>query len=213
MVKLLKLKKNLNNQKEEDTCCPLFDFYKNIYTESAANMKKISIKEIYETAESVIIAFLVIAVLILFFFRVVSVDGDSMLPNLHHGDRIITTNFFYNPEKGDIVVVDKNTNYGKPLIKRVIADEGDKIFIDYSTGDVFVNDEKISENYIFEKINVQNKENVEMIVPDGYLFVMGDNRNNSMDSRDSAIGIINEKNILGKALLQIYPLNSLGVVK
>ena len=176
-------------------------------------MKKISIKEIYETAESVIIAFLVIAVLILFFFRVVSVEGDSMLPNLHNGDRIITTNFFYNPEKGDIVVVDKNTNYGKPLIKRVIADEGDKIFIDYSTGDVFVNDEKLSENYISERINIQDRENIEMIVPDGYLFVMGDNRNNSMDSRDSAIGIINEKNILGKALLQIYPLNKLGVVK
>ena len=176
-------------------------------------MNKISMKEIYEMAESVIIALVVIAVLILFFFRSVSVDGDSMLPGLHNGDRLIITNFFYNPEKNDVIVVDKNTDYGKPLIKRVIADEGDKIFIDYSTGDVYVNDINISENYIYEKIAVQNRENVNMIVPEGYLFVMGDNRNNSMDSRDSAIGLINEKNILGKALLQIYPLNRIGVVK
>ena len=176
-------------------------------------MNKISVKDIYEIAESVIISFIVITVLILFFFRAVSVDGDSMLPNLHNGDRIITTNFLYNPEKGDIVVIDKNTNYGKPLIKRVIADEGDKIFIDYSTGDVYVNDEKISESYIFEKINTVDKENINTVIPEGYIFVMGDNRNNSLDSRDPSIGIINEKNILGKALFQIYPFNSIGVVK
>lgn len=176
-------------------------------------MKKISMKDIYEAAESIIVAFVIIAVLILFCFRAVSVDGGSMLPNLEDGDRIITTNFFYTPENGDIVVVDKNTNYGKPLIKRVIAAAGDKIFVDYSTGDVYVNDEKLSENYIYEKIRVQDKENIDMIVPKGYLFVMGDNRNDSLDSRDSAIGLINEKNILGKALFQIYPISDIGVVK
>ena len=176
-------------------------------------MKKISMKDIYETAECIIIAFVIIVVLILFVFRAVSVDGNSMLPNLHHGDRIITTNFLYTPEKGDVVVVDKNTNYGKPLIKRVIAAEGDKIFIDYRTGDVYVNDEKLSEAYIYEKIAVQEKENINIVVPEGYVFVMGDNRNNSLDSRDSAIGLVNEKNILGKALLQIYPLKDIGVVK
>lgn len=176
-------------------------------------MKKISMKDIYETAECIIIAFVVIAALILFVFRSVSVYGDSMLPNMHDGDRLITTNFLYTPDKGDVVVVDKNTNYGKPLIKRVIATEGDKIFIDYSTGDVYVNDEKLSEEYIYEKIAVQEKENINMVVPKGYVFVMGDNRNDSLDSRDPAIGLVNEKNILGKALLQIYPLSDIGVVK
>ena len=88
-------------------------------------------KDISETAECIIIAFVVIVTLILFVFRAVSVDGDSMLPNMHDGDRIITTNFLYTPQKGDVVVIDENTNYGKPLIKRVIASEGDKIFIDF----------------------------------------------------------------------------------
>ena len=176
-------------------------------------MKKISMKDIYETAECVIIAFVVIVTLILFVFRAVSVDGDSMLPNMYDGDRIITTNFLYTPQKGDVVVIDENTNYGKPLIKRVIASEGDKIFIDFATGDVYINDEKLSEEYIYEKIDVQEKENINMIVPEGYVFVMGDNRNNSLDSRDPSIGLINEKNILGKAFFQMYPLNDIGVVK
>lgn len=176
-------------------------------------MKKISMKDIYETAECIIIAFVVIVTLILFVFRAVSVDGDSMLPNMHDGDRIITTNFLYTPQKGDVVVIDENTNYGKPLIKRVIASEGDKIFIDFATGDVYINDEKLSEEYIYEKIHIQEKDNVNMVVPQGYVFVMGDNRNNSLDSRDHAIGLVNEKNILGKALLKIYPFNNIGVVK
>ncbi len=176
-------------------------------------MKKISMKDIYETAECIIIAFVVIVALILFVFRAVSVDGDSMLPNMHDGDRIITTNFLYTPQKGDVVVIDENTNYGKPLIKRVIASEGDKIFIDFATGDVYINDEKLSEEYIYEKIAVQEKENINMIVPEGYVFVMGDNRNYSLDSRDPSIGLINEKNILGKAFFQMYPLNDIGVVK
>lgn len=176
-------------------------------------MRKLSMKEIYETAESFIIAFVVITLLILFVFRAVSVDGDSMLPNLHDGDRVITTNLLYKAEKGDVVVVDKNAKYGKPLIKRVIATAGDNIVVDYSTGDVYVNGEKLSEDYIYEKISVQEKSNVNITVPEGYVFVMGDNRNNSLDSRDEAIGLINEKNILGKALLQIYPLSDIGVVK
>ncbi|MBQ5782195.1 MAG: signal peptidase I [Oscillospiraceae bacterium] len=175
-------------------------------------MKNKSMKGIYDTVESIIISFIVITVLILFVFRAVSVDGGSMLPTLKNGDRIITTNLFYTPEKGDIVVIDKNTSYGKPLVKRVIATEGDRILIDYSTGDVFVNDEKLSEDYILEKIDIQDTENLEITVTKGFVFVMGDNRNNSTDSRDADVGLINTKNILGKAVLRIYPFSEIGAI-
>ena len=175
-------------------------------------MKNFPIKDIYETFESIMVSLVVITLIIVFAFRAVSVDGDSMLPNLHDQERLITTNLFYTPEKGDIVVIDKNTSYGKPLVKRVIATEGDRIFIDYSTGDVFVNDEKLSEDYILEKIDVQDTENLEITVTKGFVFVMGDNRNNSTDSRDADVGLINTKYILGRAVLRIYPFSEIGAI-
>ena len=175
-------------------------------------MKNFSIKDFYETCESIIISLLTILLIIVFCFRAVAVDGGSMLPNLHHGERLITTNLFYTPEKGDVVVIDKNNALGKPLIKRVIATEGDRIRIDYKTGDVYVNDVLLEEDYIYEKIDPENRNNIEMTIKEGYVFVMGDNRNNSTDSRDADVGLINTKNILGKAVLRIYPFSEIGAI-
>ena len=173
-------------------------------------MKNFPIKDIYETFESIMVSLVVITLIIVFAFRAVSVDGDSMLPNLHDQERLITTNLFYTPEKGDIVVLDKNNALGKPIIKRVIATEGDTIRIEYKTGDVYVNDELLIEEYILEKINPADKADLEMTIKEGYVFVMGDNRNDSTDSRSEVIGQVNTKNILGKAMFRIYPFDSIG---
>lgn len=169
-------------------------------------------KKLFEMLENICFSVLFITVVMTFFFRVIVVEGNSMNRTLSNGDRVIITNFCYTPQRGDIVVTDKNNYFKTPLIKRVIAIEGDTIKIDYSTGDVYINGEILSEDYIKEKIAISDKETLEITIPDGYVFLMGDNRNQSSDSRESVIGVINEKNIMGKAIFRIMPLEKIGTV-
>ncbi|MEG1862784.1 MAG: signal peptidase I [Oscillospiraceae bacterium] len=170
-------------------------------------------KKFYETIESICISFIAITILILFVFRVVSVEGNSMNNTLMDSERLITTNFFYTPKKGDIVVIDKNNPHRKPLIKRVIATGGDNIKIEYTTGDVYLNGKLLEEKYIKEKIAPKKCDDLELTIPKGYVFVMGDNRNASSDSREEAIGAVNTKNIIGKAIFRIYPFSRIGSLK
>ena len=169
--------------------------------------------KLYDFIESVASAVLLITVCTLFFFRVIVVDGDSMQNTINIQEKIISSNFLFNAEKGDIVVTDSNNGYGKPLIKRVIAIGGDEIKIDYSTGEVYVNGNQLVEGYIYEKIAPIPADNIEMKVPEGYVFLMGDNRNHSFDSRAEEIGVINENNLLGKAVFRISPLSKIGKVQ
>lgn len=169
-------------------------------------------KKLFEMLENICFSVLFITVVMTFFFRVIVVEGNSMNRTLSNGDRVIITNFCYTPQRGDIVVTDKNNYFKTPLIKRVIAIEGDTIKIDYSTGDVYINGEILSEDYIKEKIAISDKETLEITIPDGYVFLMGDNRNQSSDSRESVVGVINEKNIMGKAIFRIMPLEKIGTV-
>lgn len=150
---------------------------------------------------AVIAVFLVFALM----FRVVGVEGDSMNPTLDSGDWLAVSGAETEFERGDIVVVTQPWARNVPIIKRVIAVGGDTIYIDFNTHEVFVNGELMDEPYIAEPTALHYDVVFPLTVDEGKLFVMGDNRNDSVDSRSSAIGLIDERYVLGKALVRIFP--------
>ena len=167
----------------------------------------------FEWYEALISAALVLVLIFSFFFRIIQVDGASMVPTLQNGDKLIVWGAGYTPERGDVVIVDSYTAYGKPLVKRVIAKGGDTISIDYEAGTVTVNGELLQEDYIAELTYLGYDVTFPYTVPEGTVFVMGDNRNNSLDSRSSYVGCIDERDILGKVLVCFLPFSDFGVVK
>lgn len=181
--------------------------------------EKIDIKEeVIEWLESFVFALMLVIIIFTFFFRIVLVDGDSMNDTLINNDRLIMTHINYTPEKGDIVVIN-STALNKTIIKRVIGTSGDTVTIDYNNNAVLVNGEKISNEHnkeimvdtgLFDRTYMTEMGVYEYTVPEGSLFVMGDNRNNSKDSR--FIGSVEEDTVLGKATFRLYPLGSFGKV-
>ncbi len=137
--------------------------------------------------------------------RPVWVDGKSMLPTLQNNDWLIVTEIKGKPQRGDIIVSCQPNVYNEQLIKRVIAVAGDTIDIDFSTGSVYLNGELYNEPYINEGTFTGFDVDFPLTVNEGCVFVMGDNRNNSLDSRSSSIGLIKEEYILGKARIRFFP--------
>ena len=150
----------------------------------------------------------IIMVVFLLFFRMVVVSGPSMYSTLWDGDwLLVLSNVFYQePEKGDIIIASKQSyNDGEPIVKRVIATEGQKVDIDFEAGIVYVNDVALEEDYTYTMTNVEEGMAFPLIVSEGCVFAMGDNRNRSRDSRYPDIGLIDKREILGKAVFLIYP--------
>lgn len=172
--------------------------------------KNISILEWFD---ALVFALTMVLVLLLFVVRTVNVDGISMEPTLQDGQQLLARSFLYKPQRGDIVVVDGYTNFGLPLVKRAIAVGGDTVDIDFATGEVFVNGELLQEPYISAPTTRAFDVTFPVTVPDGKLFILGDNRPNSKDSRHSEIGFIDERDILGKVIFRILPINEFGQVE
>ena len=161
----------------------------------------------YEWVEAAIFALVCVVLVFTFLFRIVGVDGESMQNTLMNHDRLILTRLPYTPERGDIVVINRYT--AEPLVKRVIAVEGDTIDIDPETLLVSINGTVIDEPYLDCLTPLLGFEGP-LTVGEGQVFVMGDNRVNSHDSRSSDIGLVRVKDIMGKAVFRIWPLNSIG---
>lgn len=189
--------------------------------------KEVSAAEDYlDWVETIIGAFFVVILFFTFILRVANVDGESMMPTLVDGDRLIVSHMFYEPEAGDIVIVNNTKGHiydsenklesisglNKVIVKRVIATGGQEVNIDFDTGEVSVDGTVLNEPYINDLTKMdEGGHQYPVTVPEGYVFVMGDNRMNSTDSRDPRIGFVEEDDILGKVLVRIFPFGSIGV--
>ncbi|MCM1418973.1 MAG: signal peptidase I [Bacteroides sp.] len=198
--------------------------------ETAKDKKPMFWAEALDWYNTVIGSVLAIILIFALLTRLSTVDGDSMLPTLHDGERLLVTNFLYTPAHNDIVVLwadglfnEMTDSYGKAIVKRVIGVAGDTLRIDFAEGVVYRNDvpleHEIADEILYEDghaINDYTRERLDfyesVTIPEGYIFVMGDNRNNSTDSRDRRVGLVNVNDVIGRAYLRITPLERFGGV-
>ena len=144
-----------------------------------------------------------------FVARIIVVSGPSMENTLMGGDLILIWSLGYTPKQGDIVVLTQESYQEDSIVKRVIATEGQRVDIDYSSGTVYVDDVPLEENYTKERMLLPSYgEGINHVtVPEGCIFVMGDNRNHSADSRYPDIGIVDTRCVIGRGLTVIFPFN------
>jgi len=190
---------------------------KNITHETDKKNQNRILGYIFEWAETVLIALCTVILVFTFLFRTVTVDGTSMLNTLKHNDNVIISNLAYTPETGDIVVL-RVPGYSQPLIKRVIATGGQHLVIDFDNWRVTVDGEVLDESYVryikgASMHTLGSPNPLDIVVPEGTVYVMGDNRNGSNDSRNPSIGTVDERYILGRVILRFAPFSSFGVVK
>jgi len=164
-------------------------------------------RNLYEWVQALVVSVLTVMLLFTFVIRMISVDGTSMLPTLQDGDRLLVLDAAWcgDLQYGDIVVLRKEAFYYEPIVKRIIAVGGQTVDIDYSTGSVYVDGELLEEDYINELTFDDEGLEFPVTVDKGCIFVMGDNRNASDDSRNPRLGIVDERYVLGRAVFMLFP--------
>ncbi|MBE6765166.1 MAG: signal peptidase I [Clostridia bacterium] len=177
--------------------------------------------EVYEWLESIAFAFAIAVILFTFVFRIVSVSGPSMNPTLNDADRLVVSCLFYEPEYNDVVIIAGLGNedgelYNEPLVKRVIATEGQTVqIVDdivYVDGKAIKDSFGATPNFLGDPSNYVDL-STPTTVPEECVFVLGDNRMVSRDSRHRTVGFVPETYILGKVILRMYPFDSFGTVE
>lgn len=189
-------------------------FYNGSAVRSAEMKGYFDIKcELFDWVEALVTALSLIVLVFALVVRLIGVVGSSMYPTLNEGDQLIISNLFYeHPKQNDIVVLTKENFMEEPIIKRIIAVGGQTIDIDFHTHEVSVDGVVLDEPYIAELTERAEGMVFPQKVPEGCVFVMGDNRNNSTDSRDLRIGMVDNRYILGRVLFRVYPFNKFGSV-
>ena len=172
-------------------------------------------KEMYEWIQCLVVALICCVLIFVFIARVIDVVGHSMVPTLQDGDKIIITRLAGDYEAGDIVVLRKEEFREDPIVKRIIAVAGQTIDIDFAQGIVYVDGVALDEPYVNE-LTYDDEDFLTyerpLTIPEGCVFVMGDNRNMSTDSRTATIGCVDTRYILGKVIFRILPLSSAGAI-
>ena len=175
--------------------------------ENKEQQEKVKGRDLYEWVQALVCSVLTVVVLFTFFVRLIGVDGHSMVPTLQHGDRMLVLNsMFYNDyQYGDIVVLTKEGFFDAPIVKRVIAVGGQTVDIDFTSGSVYVDGKLLKEDYINELTFTSEGMKFPLTVPEGSIFVMGDNRNHSDDSRNDKLGTVDTRYVIGKAFVLAFP--------
>jgi len=168
---------------------------------------------LYLWMQSLVMMLLVIMFIVAFIGKPIEVRMASMTPTLLEGDRMIVRSIFYTPQRGDVVVFARHDfQDGQAIVKRVVALEGDVVDIDIDTGTVYLNGQALYEPFTNGPTNRAGDMSYPFTVPAGHVFVIGDNRNNSMDSRNTEIGPVDEREIIGQVVAVVLPLSRIGLI-
>lgn len=161
----------------------------------------------------IIITIVVVMFVITFVAQPTTVDGQSMNPTLHDNDQLIiekVSKYFTGYNRYDIIVFPYQHEENKYYIKRIIGLAGETVYI--KNGEVFIDDLKLIEPYVFELIEDYGTQEFPITIPEGYVFVLGDNRNHSSDSRYTDVGLIKKSDILGKGYIRLFPFSDFGLL-
>ena len=182
------------------------------FEEEIDEPKKGVLREILDWLICIVVAVAIALVIRNYVFTLVNVSGHSMDPTLNDKDVLYVNRFMYEPEVGDIIVFKPKNSPDTPYVKRVIALEGQVVEFDYDSGSVIVDGEIIEEDYILEPIDSLHFGNMTYpyTVPQDHIYALGDNRNNSSDSRLTSVGAVSEESIIGKAIFRIIPFGEFG---